>query len=118
MKLNCRRKGFVTLWALGLLLLTASIGSDIAAVLEMDRLFHADDDLFYRANWVEVLTIGYVRTCLRDYSEADEVIFFDGFIIDISYDDLQAAFTITQGNFVRERVLVYDDIDDSVTSYY
>jgi len=110
--------GFISMLMLIMLASLCYIGKGLGDNVRLAWQFHQHDDLFYRANWIEVLTIGHVRQCFRDYTESDEEIFFDGFNVEISYDELQADITISQGDFVRERVLVYDDIDDTVVDYY
>lgn len=113
-----KTKGFLTAYILVILSMTILCGSTLIALVGQDSKFHEHDDLFYKANWVEVLVIDYIRQCYHDFNEADEIFWFDGFLIEIAYDDLQAEFAISYGDFIRERILIYDDITDTVVSYH
>ncbi len=80
--------------------------------------YYADLETFRKMNNVEVLVCRRLMYMYRNYKEKDEVLFYQGFTIEITIDGTKATYTIEGDGLSRDRVFVYDSETDTAEKYY
>ena len=112
------RKGFISLYLCVILSITLTVVSSLCASVRNYHEFEKDRDAQRIMNWMEVLCINRVKQKLRDYEEEDEDLCLGECEAAIRYDDTSVTIVIEYGQFVRERLLEFDDVEDIVSSYH
>ena len=112
------RKGFISLYLCVILGITLAVVSSLCASMRNYHEFVRDRDAQRMMNWMEVLCINRVKQKLRAYEEEDEDLCLGECEATIRYDDTSVTIIIEYGQFTRERLLKFDDVEDIVSSYH
>ena len=86
----------------------------------VSRYFAFQNDLesFRLMNRAEVLTIMRVKQCFLLHDVHDETITFEDCRIEIRYRKYHCYIKLEYEDMVRERDLIWDEIDEKVKDYY
>ena len=112
------RSGFITVYAVILLMATITITSAVAGSLVKYYRFSSQLEELRKMNWAEVIAICHVKQQFRTYQEEDETFEIGDCLVTTVYDDLTCYIEINGPTLSRSRVLVFDDINDIVEDYY
>ncbi|MDO4378935.1 MAG: hypothetical protein Q4C64_07405 [Erysipelotrichia bacterium] len=69
-------------------------------------------------NNAEILTVLRIKKAFQEYREADEMLTYKGCIINISYEGLNAEFSISYQGYLRERKLEFDEVSQTIKEYH
>ncbi|MBQ6655042.1 MAG: hypothetical protein IJM79_05905 [Erysipelotrichaceae bacterium] len=113
-----RNKGFISVYFIFLLLIVSCLVGYLTESISR-YLYYLDNlEMFRTMNNLEVLLIGRLRYQFRNFSEKNELLYYNGCAVSITIEGDEAEILIMSHGVSRERTLKYDIEKDLVESYH